>query len=264
MRKLILTVLALLLAACAGRSGRARDPGLRDTSPYEFHRALALTLMRTDQPSQAVAHIRALQKLRPTSAEPFRLMGRAYAELGVTTQARMMYERAVTLDPKDAGTHAALGVLLAGDGQAAAAERAHRRAIALAPTNPAYLNNLGFSLYVQGRDAEAIASYEQALVFDAGLRRVHLNLGFAYGHAGDLGRATTHFELAGTRGQLDNNLGLVFEARRDLEQAYQRYLSAVSIEPELDEARANLARVCAALGRPVPALPAPASNGGEP
>lgn len=264
MRRLILIIVALLAAACAGSAGNVRENGLRDSSPYEFHRALALTLMRTDQPSDAVAHIRALQRLRPASAEPFRLMGRAYTQLGVTVQARMMYERAVTLDPKDAGTHAALGVLLDGEGRVVAAEREHRRAIALAPTNPAYLNNLGFSLYVKGRDVEAIASYEQALVFDAGLRRVHLNLAFAYGRHGDLGRAIEHFQLAGTRGQVENNLGLVQEARRDLELAYQHYLAAVTVEPSLAEPRANLARVCAELGRPLPVLPAALSQGGQP
>ena len=254
-----LVVLVLLAAGCATGTRGVRDGGLRDPSPYEFHRSLALTMLRTEQASLALDHIRTLQRLAPRRAEPYLLLGRAYSQLGVTEQAREMFERAVALDGQQAGAHAALGVLLDGIGDAAGAEREHRRAIALAPENPAYENNLGFSLFAQGRYAEATAAYERALALDAGLRRTHNNVGFAYGRLGALERAESHFRLAGSTAESQNNLGLVLEARGELERAHDHYRAAVASDRSLAEPRANLARVCERLGRPVPALPAGAT-----
>lgn len=250
-----LTLAVVLAVGCGGR--QSTGSGGADVSPYQFHRSLAVTLLRTGQARQAVTHIRKLQELRSDSAEPFYLMGRAYVRLGVSSSAQRMFERAVAIDPELAGAHATLAVLLDGQGNHQQAEEAHHRAIALTPDEPSYHNNLGFNLYVQGRAAEAALAYEEALRLDAGVRRVHNNIGFAYSVLGDMERAHSHFRLAGTPAEAENNLGFAYEARGELAEARDHYRAALLSNPELGPARANLDRVCSELGceAPDPAPP---------
>jgi Flp pilus assembly protein TadD len=243
MRRLI-PLLVSLLAACA-TSGGAR--GLRDTSPYEFHRAVAGTMLRTGQARPAIAHLRRMQALRPGAAEPLHLLGRAYLALGAPGAARGALERAVALEPGLAPAHSALGIARDQEGEHRAAEAAHRRAVELAPREAAYHNNLGFCLYLQGRFREAASVLERAVALDGGSRRLHLNAGFAQGRAGDLGRAEAHFRVAGAPGEADNNLGFVLESRGELREAERRYRAALEAAPSLAEARVNLARVSGRL-----------------
>jgi Flp pilus assembly protein TadD len=234
-------VLPLLL--CVACAASTKEAGLRDTSPYEFHRALAGSMLKTEQPRQAIEHIRQLQQLKPGDPEPFLLMGQAYVQLGVPDSAREMFERALARDPKLAGAHAALGVIYDGARDHVRAETEHRAALGQRPSDPAYHNNLGFCLYLQGRYGEAVRAYELALALDAGSRRAHNNLGFAYGRLGDYSRAYAHFKLAGVPAQAENNMGLVHEASGDREGATDFYRAALAADPKLDEARANLLRL---------------------
>lgn len=248
LRWVLIMGLILPLAACAGSRAATRGDSSVAANPYEFHRAVAHTLLETDQPRQAIPHIRELQKLRPKNAEPFYLMARAYIQMGVPESAHEMLQRALTIDPKLAGAQAALGVLLDGEGKHHRAETAHRRAVELSPQSAVYRNNLGFCLYLQGRYREAVAVYERALELDAGDRRTHNNLGFAYGRLGDFDDAYAHFRLAGTPAQAENNMGIALELAGQQDAARDRFRAAIEADPQLQVARDNLARIAATAG----------------
>lgn len=241
-------VVAFALAACAGRKPVA-EPRLAD-SPAALERAIALTLLRTDEPRRALPHLQRLVRLTPEAPDARCWLARAYLELDLWQQATATLDEALARWPRHAPAHALRGILLDVEGEHAAAAAAHRQAIALAPADAGYHNNLGFSLYLAGDDRGALAALEAALRLAPGLRRVHNNLGFVYGRLGELDRAGEHFRLAGDAGQAANNLGVVLEARGALEEAYQAYTTAIAHQPELIEARQNLERVAARLGRP--------------
>ncbi len=250
LRWVLIMGLILPLAACAGSRAATRGGnGIAGANPYEFHRAVAHTLLETDQPRQAIPHIRELQKLQPRKAEPFYLMARAYIQMGVPESAHEMLQRALSIDPELAGAQAALGVLLDGEGEHRRAELAHRRAVELSPRSAVYRNNLGFCLYLQKRYREAVAVYERALELDAGDRRTHNNLGFAYGRLGAFDDAYSHFRLAGTPAQAENNMGIALELAGQREAARERFRAAIQADPQLEVARDNLARVAAATGK---------------
>jgi Flp pilus assembly protein TadD len=263
MRSTVFTLALVLslgaVAACggAGQHGKEASTVLGENTPRSFHRAMSLTLLRTEQYRRAIPHIRQLLRLEPEAAEPPYLMARAYLGLGISTAARDMLRTAVKRAPDMAPAHALLGMLHDGLGEHQAAQRAHRRALALAPENAAFHNNLGFSLFLRGQYRSAIAAYETALRLDPGLRRVHNNLGFSHGRLGQIDRAAEHFRKGGSAAEADNNLGLVHEELGQTERAYERFLAAIQADPGLSSARLNLERVCLALGRAMPELPAP-------
>ena len=81
-------------------------------------------------------------------------------------RARAAAERAVTLDPKLADAHAALGHVLCEAFEWKAAERELRQALALNPRNPEVVFRLGFMLFTSGRVHEALTQFEQAKALD--------------------------------------------------------------------------------------------------
>ena len=99
---------------------------------------------------------------------------------------------------------------------------------------------------------DAADCYRKALQLNPSLRRIHNNLGFAYGRLKKLESAARHFKLAGTPAQANNNMGFVFETAGKLDKAFDYYAVALEQNPNLIQARKNLERVAGVLGRAVP------------
>lgn len=256
MRVVTIALAAALLAACGGSHKPAAEPELAGgESPYAFHRAIGLTLLRTDQPRRALPHLQRLARLEPGRPEPMVLLARAYMGMEMWQQAEVILRRATKLAPTYAPAQALFGVLLDIRGEHQKAEAFHQRAIALEPNNAAYRNNLGFGRYLQGRYRDALEALRASLELDPSRRRVHNNLGFVYGQLGRVDEAREHFRLAGDPAEVQNNMGLVYEERGDLDDAYLAYARALARRPDLAAARGNLERVCHRLGKPVPEIP---------
>lgn len=225
-----------------------------DADPYNFHRSVTATLLKTFQYAEALRNARTLVKLRPDEAEPYVMLARAHLGLKQLRAGEKALRRALALDEKYAPAHAELGTLLDMQGEHRRAEKSHRRALALARDATAPHNNLGFCLYLQGRYWDAVASFRAALERDPTSRRVHNNLAFAYGKLDMLDRAYQHFMRGGRPALASHNMGYLLEARGDFERAYEYYVIALAKDPDLVQARRNLERVCQRLGRPVPEI----------
>src|SRR5262249_56934288 len=118
------------------------------------------------------------------------------------------------LEPKNAQTLTALGVLYAEEHRFAESERAHRGAVALAAGCVKCWNNLGFSLYLAHEDRAAVEAYEAALRLDPGARVIYNHLGLAYGRLGDEAAALRAFRQAGGEEHAQKNLALCRRLRR--------------------------------------------------
>ena len=94
--------------------------------------------------------------------------------------------------------------------------------------------------------ADAEAYFRQALVADIMYGPAHNNLGRVYYHQERYYEAAWEFQYAGqlmpNRPIPRNNLGLVFEATGQLDQAEEHYAEALQVEPDNPEFLGNLAR----------------------
>jgi Flp pilus assembly protein TadD len=259
---------ALLIAsmsACGGaQANRAQtDAIINEDSPYAFHRALANTLLRTQQYKRAMPHVRAMTKMRPNLPEPFYLMGKVYQGMGLYEPAARVLEESLERSPSFVPAISSLGILYDSMGRHEDAEKWHRKALEIDATKVSFYNNLGFCLYLQKRYEDAVEVYMQALEKQAGSRRLLNNLGFAYGQLGRMDEAYRHFRAAGTEADAANNMGILHELRGELEPAYESFSEAVVADKGLTAARINLKRVCKRLNRPVPEFARVSTEEGE-
>ena len=254
----LLCAALLLISACTGlHSDLSDETTLTDekANPYAFNRSVTLTLLRTQQPAEALRVVRRLRDLDGDSAEPFYLAGRAHVDLRQFTLAERSLREALRRKPDYAEAHSMYGVMLDMLDRHEEARRAHRSALKHAPDKAEYHNNLGFHYFLCKRYEKAAKAYEAALQRDPSSHRAHNNLGFTYGRLGRMELALRHFQYAGPPAQATNNLGVAFEGRGELVRAYDAYYAACRMDPRLVPSRANLARVCERLGRPMPELP---------
>jgi Flp pilus assembly protein TadD len=248
-------LLSGLLVCCASSEKEIREDNLgAHKDPYSFHRSMSLTLLRTNQHSRAIPHIRRMIASQPDKPAGHWLLARALLGLELFSQAQVEIDRALKLKKDFAPAYSLRGVVLDTQGQHKKAETAHRKAIKLNKKALAFHNNLGFCLYLQQRYQEAIKVYSAALGISPAARRVHNNLAFAYIGAGDDERAIKHFRAVGDDGYVNNNMGLAYERQGDLKQAYEYYIKAQRADSNLPQVKVNLERVCKKLGRPVPNL----------
>lgn len=140
----------------------------------------------------------ARQAAREARAEPAELDAEDWYELGQEleptqpAQARDAYRRAVERDPRHAGAHAALGLLLyeAGDAQAAVGE--YEAALAAVPRDAETAFNLGIALEDLNRPGAAIRAYRRAIAADPDSADAHFNLARLLEKRGDKRGAIRH------------------------------------------------------------------------
>ncbi|HYC53297.1 MAG TPA: tetratricopeptide repeat protein [Gemmatimonadaceae bacterium] len=104
----------------------------------------------------------------PRNADAARLFSEAVAahRAGALDLAKPLYERVLTLSPRDGDALNNLGVILSEEKNFDRALDLLRRATAASPRNAGAWNNIGAVLREQGRAAEAIEAFRQALVID--------------------------------------------------------------------------------------------------
>jgi Flp pilus assembly protein TadD len=244
MRRVALLALAAVVA-CSGTQGSLRS----DT--FLARKRLALELIDKHDWTHAFFYADQLHREAPDDAEVLVLRGTIYRERGLPGEAEADLKEAIDLkDLPEA--HAALGIMYDMTQRGELAEPHHRRAVMLSKDNPAYLNNLGFSLFLRQKNKEAIEAYQRAVRMSPVTPRIRTNLGFAYAAMGDFPRAAKEFDMGAAPADARNNLGLAYERKNDLTNAYAMYIEALRLDPRCNPARANLVYVARKLGKEIP------------
>lgn len=250
MRSALVLPAAAALALLAGAGCAHRPPPPPEVS---LNQELAEVLVAHHAYEAAIPLLQDIVAREPTNARVRTMLGIVLRDHRVFGEARKELAAAWRIDPKDADTAAAMGVLFDTEGEGEMADIWHRRAIELGGERADHLNNLGFSLALRGQIAEAIDAYTRALARDPGMRRVYNNLGFAQARLGHFDDAWSSFQQAGPRARALSNLALAYERAGSLEQARAFYQEALAIDAKLKVARRNLdnlAQVAAAPPSP--------------
>lgn len=235
-------------------------------NPLAFLLVAALTVgggcAAPTKPKKVDPQTQAAQKLR---------MADSYFRAGRTSDALLLLDEAIALDPANAGIRNYYGQLCFMAGRLTEAEAALRKAIEIDPYLADAHNNLGAVLDRLGRKDEAEASFRKVLQDPSypTPEKVWLNLGLLYGSQGrndDAIRALrqaveispkyyqAHFELASlldrtgkleeaareyevaapdyrTDGTFHYRLGLVYFKLRDMEKAREHLLRVRDVSP---------------------------------
>ena len=237
-------MLLLLVSACSALKQKRSDT-------FVARKRLTLELIDKRDWAHAFFYADQLHQEAPEDPEVLVMRGTIFRERGLPAEAEADLAEAIALgDLPEA--HAALGIMYDMTGRGELAEPHHQRAVALSRNNPAYLNNLGFSLFLRHKNQEAIAAYQRAVRMSPVTPRIRTNLGFAYAAIGDFPRAAREFEMGGPPADAKNNLGLAYERKGDLGNAYALYIEALRLDPRCSPARANLVYVARKLGKEIP------------
>jgi Tfp pilus assembly protein PilF len=149
----------------------------------------------------------------------------------------------------------------------AAAESAHRAAVAAAPERSDLHNNLGYNLLTQKRTDAAIEEFRRAIELDGKSEIAHNNLGAALASlstaTNDTAReAVAEWSRSTGQAEAHNNMAAVLIDQGRYDEARAELSSALSLDPSLGAAMANLRLLAERDGRPA-ALPVRAAKGGK-
>ena len=261
-RCLLAVGLAILVACSHHRPAMSGDPD-------NMQRDLARQLAQRGAWEEALSVLNEIRLRHPDDAEMTLLRGVAFREQGMLDEARTELLEAADQAPMWGAVHAALAIALDMAGQGAEAIVHHQRAVALEPKNAGWLNNLGYSLATSGRVRESVEIYQRALRIDPLDRRTRNNLGFAYARLGDFRQAALQFDRGGAVSESRVNLGYAYELAGRLPQALDAYEEGSRLEGASGPAHVHWQRLSAKLGRPASASanqsatpPAMAGEGG--
>lgn len=143
---------------------------------------LSRVLLEANRPEEAMDQLDSARALDSTSAEVYRLIGRARSEQGLVDQAVAAYRTALTLDDQDVWAFNNLGVLCIEQGLPGDAIGALARAVDLKPEVPVFHNNLGMALEQWGYFTAAADQYRLAVEADSSYGKAAANLRRIDGH----------------------------------------------------------------------------------
>ena len=163
------------------------------------------------------------------------MLGTERFEAGDIDGALLSFREALASDGAHAGSHNALGVVLARRGELMSAVAEINEAISLEPENAEYRYNLGNVLKQEGRSHEAAASYREALALDPAFLQAHVNLGCLLNDQGDPEGALEEYRNAlaqePTSVSLLRNVASLCMVLHDEEGALQAYERVVHGDP---------------------------------
>jgi Flp pilus assembly protein TadD len=219
----------------------AAEPG-----DYRLHDALGQACWIRGNAQAAESEWRQTLRLKPDNSQTLSSLGALYAGKRRFEQATPLLWEALRINPNDAVAHLSLGAVYAETGERSAAEREFLAAVLLSPLNFTAHNLLGKLYY----DAKRLAPAEQQFLLSVQCEpnvAAYDHLGYIYSQNGDQGRAEGAFRAALSVNTTDSrahfNLGLIFAARKQSEQAATEYRMALAADPNNPEIRSALEKI---------------------
>lgn len=226
------------------RGDRFRDAGKQKDAVWNYLKALKLDpesvapierigyIELWDDTAQAELIFEDLVVSHPGSPSAHEGLGLARLARGKAQLAKVSFERALEIDPRDAVAVGALGVVHDALGEHRRAQNLYVLASVIDPQDGHALNNLGLSYMMTGDHEDAVIAFRRALRLLPEDPAVHNNLGFALGRLGKYWEARLEFLQAGTESAADNNLGYICFLNGEFEKAIEHYELALTSASE--------------------------------
>ena len=160
-------------------------------------------------------------------------------------------QRAIELEPENAGYHASLGVTLHEMKYYEKSLEEKQKAVELEPDNAEYHHNQGLTFYVMGRYEDSKKESEKALKIDPDNARYHESLGMALHKMGCFEEALKEKqkakELKPDNARYHANVGVTLYAMERFEEALKEVEQALEMEPENKQYLASKESILSAM-----------------
>ncbi len=178
---------------------------------------LAFDLLQRGQPSQAIVIVQKGLEIDPDSADAHNTLGAALFQNGDLDEATAQYQMALKIDPHYAEAH----------------------------------YNLGNILIQKKQTEQAMVEYQEALAINPNYFEAHYNLGLAYSLQKQLDAAILEYQKAlkinPHHSEAENNLGIALFQNGQVDEAIMAFQKALQLNPNDTDAQNNLATVQATL-----------------
>jgi len=179
--------------------------------------------------------------------------GTVLVQKGNVDEAIAHFQKALQINPNDAGVCYNLGNALFQKGKVDEAIAQYQKALQIKPDFAEVCYNLGNALFQKGNVDEAIVHFQRALQINPDNAKAHNNLGSALLQKGDVDEAIAEYQKAL---QLDPdyagacyNLGNALLQKGKVDEAIAYYQKALQINPDFAEAHYNLGKILCQKGR---------------
>ncbi len=194
---------------------------------------------------QALVSFQRAIAINPTQAGAYYNIGLIYLNRNLLDEARTHLEKAVELDPSDANAWNNLGVVAGEKEDYDAAQRYFEKTLSLRPAHLLALQNLAKLYVYKGRAADAQKILEAAIASEPSDAQLHVELAMFWIEQKDPAGAEREFETT-LRLQPDNvaalnGLGTLDMRKGDVAGARKNYARCMQLDPDFDRPYLNMA-----------------------
>ena len=157
---------------------------------------LGLAVLGKGRFDEAVGHLQAAVRLKPSAAEVHNNLGTAYLNKKQYDEAIGQFQAAISLKPSHVKAHANLGLAFLDKNNFDGAISEFQETVNLQPDFDGAQVNLGVALLKKGLTDEAISQFQEAINRKPDDGNAHFNLGVAFSNEGRLDEAISHYQEA--------------------------------------------------------------------
>jgi Flp pilus assembly protein TadD len=214
--------------------------------------ALARYYAERNLPDLALEHYRLAAAQFPDSVPVALALAKSLRAMGEPSEALKTLHEFADRQPRGSWEVLSLeGILEDERGQLADAEKSHRAALALAPDQSALHNNLGYNLLSQKKTDAAVAELRRAIDLEPKSEIAHNNLATALARSSaGSEEALAEWSRSANPAQAHNNLAAVLIEQGRYREARVELATALTLQPNLSSALANLRLVSELDGKP--------------
>jgi tetratricopeptide (TPR) repeat protein len=202
---------------------------------------------------QALACFERAVAINPSQAGAYYNIGLIYLNKEVLDKAQTNLEKAVELDPSDANAWNNLGVVSGEKGDYDGAQRYFEKTVSLRPSHLLAVQNLVKLYEYKDQPADAQRVLEAAVASEPSSAQLHVEFGLFLGGKGDLNQAESEFSTALRLQPRNvvalNGRGALALKRGDSASAMKDFEQCVKIAPEYDRPYLNMASVLFDAGK---------------
>jgi putative inorganic carbon (HCO3(-)) transporter len=180
--------------------------------------------------------------IRPFTADVYYRQGKRYTDRQEWNKGLELFQKAVSIDSKNAQIHYALGCAYAQEGRFTKALGAYRAVMTLDPYHIYARNNLGMVFLALGKTKRAILEFRRATALDPYYGDSHVYLGKLALWRGDMNRAKGEYEQA-EKAYVKHGLAFLSWGRPF--RAEEEFNKALIVNPDSEAAKCGLRQVAA-------------------